>query len=133
MASGQTTNYGLNQWMTEDKVLREEFNQDNAKLDSVISTLSAGSVRILIGNYTGNGQASQYINLSIEPKAILVFYDGYLNNSNLVYGGAAFPGVPGIAISISGNGFIAKGDGSGSGMRPMGNVMGSIYHYLVLD
>ena len=31
MASGYTANYGLCQWQGEDKFLREEFNQDNAK------------------------------------------------------------------------------------------------------
>lgn len=36
MASGQTENYGLNQWAAEDAVLREEFNRDNAKLDMAI-------------------------------------------------------------------------------------------------
>ena len=35
MASGQTTNYGLNQWTSEDAVLREEFNRDNAKIEVV--------------------------------------------------------------------------------------------------
>ena len=30
MASGQTANYQLNQWEAEDKVLRTEFNADNA-------------------------------------------------------------------------------------------------------
>ena len=36
MASGQTSNYGLNQWAAEDPVLRTDFNQDNAKLDAVL-------------------------------------------------------------------------------------------------
>ena len=36
MASGQTTNYGLNQWAAEDPVLRTDFNQDNAKLDAAL-------------------------------------------------------------------------------------------------
>lgn len=36
MASSQTTNYGLNQWAAEDKVLREAFNQDNATIDAAL-------------------------------------------------------------------------------------------------
>ena len=40
MASGQTTNYGLNQWAAEDPVLREDFNQDNAKLDAEIQSFA---------------------------------------------------------------------------------------------
>ena len=37
MASGQTEHYSLNQWQPEDKVLREEFNQDNAKIETTIA------------------------------------------------------------------------------------------------
>ena len=36
MASGYTTNYGLCQWQSEDKFLREEFNQDNEKIDAAL-------------------------------------------------------------------------------------------------
>ena len=36
MASGQTENYGLNQWAAEDAVLREEFNGDNAKIEAAL-------------------------------------------------------------------------------------------------
>lgn len=40
MASNQTEHYGLNQWAVEDKVLREEFNQDNAKLEATLNQMS---------------------------------------------------------------------------------------------
>ena len=36
MASGYTANYRLCQWEPEDQFLREEFNQDNAKIDSAL-------------------------------------------------------------------------------------------------
>ena len=36
MASNYTTNYGLCQWQPGDKFLREEFNQDNEKLDAAL-------------------------------------------------------------------------------------------------
>ena len=36
MASGYTANYGLCQWQPEDKFLREEFNQDNEKIDAAL-------------------------------------------------------------------------------------------------
>lgn len=41
MASSQTNNYGLNQWSEEDRVLRQEFNQDNAKTDIALESLEA--------------------------------------------------------------------------------------------
>lgn len=40
MASGYTENYGLCQWQGEDKFLREEFNQDNAKIDAGLKVMA---------------------------------------------------------------------------------------------
>ena len=40
MASGQTSRYGLSQWQPEDKVLREEFNGDNSKVDAALGGLA---------------------------------------------------------------------------------------------
>ena len=39
MASGQTKTYGFNQWQPEDKVLREEFNGDNEKMEQALTGL----------------------------------------------------------------------------------------------
>ena len=36
MPSSQTPNYNLNQWSKEDRVLMEDFNADNAKIDAAI-------------------------------------------------------------------------------------------------
>ena len=51
MASNYTTNYRLCQWEASDKVLRTEFNADNAKIDAAIkavddrlTTVAAGKV-----------------------------------------------------------------------------------------
>lgn len=40
MASNHTSNYNLNQWKGADKVLREEFNADNQKIDTALKGLS---------------------------------------------------------------------------------------------
>lgn len=45
MASGYTTYYGLCQWQPEDQFLREEFNGDNAKIDTVLGRTE----RMLLG------------------------------------------------------------------------------------
>ena len=37
MASNQTERYGLSQWEKSDKVLMEDFNADNAKLDAALA------------------------------------------------------------------------------------------------
>ena len=49
MASGYTTNYGLCQWQGSDKFLREEFNQDNAKLDAAVAAASSQASKALSG------------------------------------------------------------------------------------
>ena len=40
MATNYTTNYQLNQWEPADAVQRVEFNQDNAKVDAALKSLS---------------------------------------------------------------------------------------------
>ena len=39
MASNYTSNYNLCQWVKSDKVLMEEFNADNAKIDAALDGL----------------------------------------------------------------------------------------------
>ena len=39
MASNYTEHYGLCQWEAADQVLREEFNEDNAKVDTALEAL----------------------------------------------------------------------------------------------
>lgn len=73
MASGQTTNYGLNQWTSEDAVLREEFNLDNKKIDAVLN-----SCGFAIGSYYGTNSAAddagQDIDVGFEPTAVIIGY-----------------------------------------------------------
>ena len=41
MPSSQTPNYNLNQWSKDDRVLMEDFNADNAKIDAAIKAVEA--------------------------------------------------------------------------------------------
>ena len=41
MASNYTSNYQLCQWQEDDKVLRTEFNADNAKIDAAIAAVDS--------------------------------------------------------------------------------------------
>ncbi len=43
MASDQTKNYGLNQWERTDKVVMEDFNADNAKVDAALAEKAEAS------------------------------------------------------------------------------------------
>lgn len=48
----KTTNYQLNQWDAEDRILREDFNQDNKKLDDAIAALRDASPLVKLRDVT---------------------------------------------------------------------------------
>ena len=89
MASGQTSNYKLNQWAAEDKVIRTEFNEDNAKIDVALQSLKTGkgNCKIITGQYTGNGEYDQYHKrtLSFPEQPLMVFIQGN-RNCWMIYG-----------------------------------------------
>ena len=88
MAGGYTANYGLCQWQPTDKFLREEFNQDNAKIDAALKAADGKADRALSGL-----EAADYniYNLLLQSeyegkytgykKALL--YDGFLDESRV--------------------------------------------------
>lgn len=76
MSSGQTSNYKLNQWAAEDKVLREEFNQDNFKIETAIA--DRGNCKIKTGTYVGTGTAGRDtpVTLTFDFYPLIVFLNG---------------------------------------------------------
>ena len=92
MASNYTENYGLCQWEATDQVLRTEFNEGNAKMDTAIAenataitALTAqlaqtGNCRIETFTYTGTGTYGEEnptrIQFSGKPVFFMV-YEGY--------------------------------------------------------
>ena len=74
----QTTNYQLNQWTKSDRVMMDDFNADNAKIDAALkanadaiaeTAAACGNCRIVYGSYVGNGQYG-----SGDPKTLT--FDG---------------------------------------------------------
>ena len=56
----QTANYQLNQWDGEDRIMRVDFNSDNAKIEAALADHAAalsrlGNCKIEYGSYTGTG------------------------------------------------------------------------------
>jgi hypothetical protein len=87
MSTNYTEHYNLCQWEPADKVLREDFNADNAKLDAALAAqktaIDAAQASadaafrpsyhpIAVGGYYGNGAANRDINLGFRPRAVLV-------------------------------------------------------------
>ena len=147
MASNQTSNYGLNQWAATDKVLREEFNQDNAKIDTALAGLAQQITKISFGTYTGNSNnaegGSQFISLGFTPKAVYVCtnYGATYHSSNvdIIYGGLALKESPVKTpnggyfkvLEIEEGGFrVYYGWYSSSSSAPYTNFKGQLYHYV---
>ena len=40
----QTSIYNLNQWVEDDRILREDFNADNAKIEAALAAVSGERV-----------------------------------------------------------------------------------------
>ena len=93
----QTTNYQLSQWDAEDRILREDFNADNAKLEQALAAQAeaqnqmqtalagCGNCKVVYGTYTGNGKygSSNKNTLTFEHKPIMVFVQArdYVSNT----------------------------------------------------
>ena len=115
MATNQTENYDLNQWLSTDQVLRTDFNADNAKLDAALAgkaeaeTVSALQMAVAAkaeqtaldaleaqvagmgipaaeGTYTGNGGNQCTVTVGFRPTLVILFNLGSdLGNSDLVF------------------------------------------------
>ena len=76
MASNYTENYGLCQWEATDQVLREEFNQDNVRIDAALESLcqAVGTpLQIAYGSYTGTGSVNHTVPVGFKAQLFLVF------------------------------------------------------------
>ena len=105
MASGYTSNYGLCQWQGEDKFLREEFNQDNEKIDAALKAADGKADRALSGLETADYNIynlilqNEYDGKSTGYKKALL-YDGFLDGSGIASMGPALL-LSGGAVSLS--------------------------------
>ena len=117
MASKQTENYGLNQWEAGDKVLREEFNGDNLKIDGALtavqasinsglsdlrSTVSGQAPAIHRGSYTGTGTAgkSRY-SVGFRPRLVAVWAE----DTATTFHQLGFLGMEGMCCFFASNGY----------------------------
>ena len=79
----QTNNYGLNQWDQQDRILREDFNVDNAKIEAAIlaavtaanaandaATAAQNTAHVATGSYTGNGKSGRTVSFGVTPKMV---------------------------------------------------------------
>ena len=84
----KTPNYQLNQWAKSDRVLMDDFNADNLKIDSALNALAAtvsghtatlgqkGNCKIAYSNYTGTGSfgaaSPRTLTLPFTPLLVII-------------------------------------------------------------
>ena len=129
MASGQTANYGLNQWAAEDQVVRTEFNEDNAKIDAALNSLGC-----IAGFYKGDGKAGRLIEVGFQPSAVLIVRDGGVFNmsgsvTTVSEGAFAVNGRDAKNYAGSRSAAIAE---TGFQVWDTVNASGKYYHYLAM-
>ena len=133
MSTNHTPNFNLCQWEATDKVLRSDFNADNQKIDAALSALP----RLILGTYTGDGKANQFISLERTPKAVLSMQsNGYLSQQyqTVFFGGLALEGCPiegggAAVIAIEENGFRVY---ENANKDVHANTLDAVYHYLAV-
>ena len=74
----KTEHYQLNQWDAADRVLREDFNSDNAKIDAAIESVRTAALQLFVGSYTGTGTygSSHKNTLTFSKAPLLLFIAG---------------------------------------------------------
>ena len=83
----QTSNYQLNQWEKTDRILMEDFNGDNAKVDAALAEQSTalaeqaaqlvklGNCEVYYGSYTGTGSGATALTFPHKPLFITIMGD----------------------------------------------------------
>lgn len=152
MATSQTNNYYLNQWMPNDQVLRREFNEDNYKIDMAmhaiadrLTTVGAQAYQLTnnaytkqnpplaLGFFTGDGTQSQTITLGFQPKAVLVLRSNLKPNSDHFFAnGLALDKAPSsTGAEITSRGFTVYNTNDGETICAT-NEKGVLYIYFAV-
>ena len=117
MPSNQTPNYRLSQWERTDRVLMEDFNGDNAKIDAALAALKAqadsqqsavaqhgssiarlGNCAVSLTTYRGNGANTRTLSFSGYPMAVWIQEaDSPVNELHMIRGAAYVAGIMGAA------------------------------------
>ena len=90
MASNKTSKLGLNQWLATDAILRSDFNSDNQKIDSALTTIP----NIVSGSYIGTGTYGvdnpRTLTFTFTPVLVVITTsstDGVISGSTFIVGG----------------------------------------------
>ena len=148
-----TSNYGLKRWDPEDRILMEEFNSDNEKIDTALKSsadgvaalqtalASCGNCKIVYGTYTGTGKAGSANpnKLTFSGKPVLVIVQAQSNTTDFDFHLRLVRGC-GWAVGDRGNysytNSVAWGENYVSWYNDKAetqfNLQGSVYSYVAL-
>ena len=149
----KTAHLNLNQWIGSDKPKREDFCDDNLKVDTAIKNHTGStdihitadertawqSGGLTISSYVGDLEPSRTITLGYKPRAVIVFlavrplveYKKSADTCN-IYSAICTPLGSSQGISITATGFVVKCAESSStgGSTEALNLMNKTYIYL---
>ena len=106
----QTSNFGLNQWSSTDRIRMEDFNADNAKIDAALAGAASPSHAVgLLSDYDGSVDVT--VDLGRQPKMVIVgnrngFTNIIIGESNYEFAGhaVAMPSMPGLKTDFTDTG-----------------------------
>ena len=83
MASNYTTNYQLNQWAKSDRIMMDDFNADNQKIDAALKAVADGTMQFITGSYVGDGAEDRVIDRGVTPNLAIVL-GTYSGSSSMI-------------------------------------------------
>ena len=142
MATNQTENLKLSQWLATDPVLRADFNSDNQKIDAAMRYMP----RLVAGSYTGNGQSGtetpRSLSFTFTPMLVVITADsasGVTPGSVFINGQERSDGIGnhdnpayGLELHLTwGKQYVSWYSDSGESDKQL-NADGQIYRYFAL-
>ena len=149
----KTANFQLTQWEKTDRILMEDFNSDNRKIDTALKASAdavaaaaaalenCGNCRIVYGTYTGNGKSGSANpnKLTFDGKPVLVIVQAQSNTTDFDFHLRLVRGC-GWAVGDHGNysytNSVAWGENYVSWYNDKAetqfNLQGSVYSYVAL-
>ena len=118
-SSNKTSNLELNIWSGSDIPKRIDFNADNQKIDSAITShINNESIHLSVEDkmqckvyyYTGTGTATKNVSLDFIPRGIIIyclsrapFLEDTANSKYKIYTAAAYQGLSGFGVDLTGS------------------------------
>ena len=112
MASNYTTNYQLNQWAKSDRIMMDDFNADNAKIDAALKAVADGGAKLAVGTYSGTGNSTDTtVTVGFPVKALILVIGYSLDGHNGLFvtsGQTVSGGITGQVLWFTDTGFRVK-------------------------